>query len=160
MSELILVVDRKDACLRMEGGSLGVRHPDRPVEYFPLGLLGLVVILGNPGVELRVLRALAEAGVATVLLPVRGRGEGVWIGGGLGNSIAIRVAQHRASLGQRGLAIARHLVDAKLAAYARLADSLGFEETVQEIERQQGHVAGAGSREQLMGFEGAAASAW
>jgi len=160
MNELVLLLDRRDASMNLEGGSLAVRRPGRPVEHVPLGLLGQVIVLGNPEVGPGVLRALGERGVPTVLLPLRGKGEGVWVGGGLGTSIAVRVAQHRAARESRGLEIARSLVRDKLEGYAVLAADRGMDEAASVVREQQDRLDSAEDREELMGLEGAAASAW
>jgi len=160
MKELVLLVDRRDATLGLEGGSLYVRRPGEPPEFVPLGLLGLVIVHGNPQVEVRALRALGERNIPAVLLPVRGRGEGVWIGQGLGASIAVRIAQHRAFHDSRRIEIAAELVRSKLEAQAALARQRGLEEASERILSGLPGLAGASGLSGIMGIEGAAASAW
>lgn len=161
MNELLLLVDHRHAEVTMDGGALRVRWPGaRQPEHVPLGLLGQVVLLGNPHVELRALRALGERGIPTVLLPARGSGEGVWLHGGLGGGVAARIAQHRAHRTDRGLALARELVAAKIDAYAALARSRGWSDAAQAIHAPAAQLGAAGDLDTLMGLEGAAASAW
>ncbi len=160
MKELVLLVDRRDAALSLQGGSLCIRRPDDAPEFVPLRLLALVVVQGNPQVEMRVLRALGEHNIPAVLLPVRGRGEGAWIGQGLGASIAVRIAQHRAYHSRRRIEIAAELVRRKLEAQAELARQQGLQEASGSILSGLPDLEKATDVSSIMGFEGAAASAW
>ncbi|RMD71277.1 MAG: CRISPR-associated endonuclease Cas1 [Gammaproteobacteria bacterium] len=160
MKELVLVIDRRDVSISLEGGTICVRRPNHPPEFVPLGLLGLVVIHGNPMVGSSVLRTLGELAIPTVLLPTKGRGTGAWISPALGTSIAVRVAQHRAARGERRLAIARGMVWEKLAAYRALAQKHGFEEAVARIEAAMDRLDDAQDAITLQGLEGTGASAW
>lgn len=160
MKELILLIDRRDARVTLEGGSICVRRPDHKPRFVPLGLLGQLIVSGNPEVETRVWRALGERNIPAVLLPVRGKGQGVWFGNGLGSSIAVRVAQHRAWNGSLGVEIARELVKDKVESYIVLGREREMPETVARMEECIGRLPEARSQVELMGVEGAAASAW
>ncbi len=160
MKDLMLLVDHRGAEVTLDGGTLRVRWPGAGPEHVPLGLLGQVVLHGNPQVELRALRALGERGVPTVLLPLRGAGEGAWLSPGLGHTIAVRVAQHRAAGTEQGLEIARAVVRGKLDAYRRLAQGLGAEASVAAIDAALDGLGTALDTETLMGLEGAGSAAW
>ncbi len=159
MRELVLVVDRRNTELTLEGGALRVSQGDGKPDFVPVGLLGLVVLRGNPKVPPGVLRVLAERGVAVALLPQRGAGKGTWVGEGLANSIAVRVAQHRVAAAPRGGVIAARIAHAKVERYAALARQQDMAVAV-ELERFAGGLGETESADKARGLEGAAASAW
>jgi CRISP-associated protein Cas1 len=172
VKELLVVLDRRESTVRLDGRALRVEHADG-WERIPLGLVGLVVVHGSPSVSCDVWRALAERGVPAVMLPSRGTGAAAWAGAGLSTSIQVRRRQHRAASdpAQR-LAVAREIVLAKLSAQRAVAQGLGsgtipvaFDtgETAgltATLDKQLAAVRTAPDPVTLMGAEGAAASAW
>ncbi len=47
MSDLTLILDRKDLVVRMESKTIRVDRPVGPPERIPLGMLGRVVVMGS-----------------------------------------------------------------------------------------------------------------
>lgn len=171
-TDLILVLDRRDTHVRLDGRALRIKHGDTPPEHIPLGVVGQVIVHGAPSVSCDVWRALAERGVPAVLQPGRGRGAVAMIGAALGGTIDLRAAQHRAAEDPAAvLRIARHLLRAKLRAQGRAAQHLSGlppplqpADTLAKLERalKDGldRIERARSPAALMGVEGAAAAAW
>ena len=124
-SDLLLILDRRDMFVRLEGGALRVERPDGSMQRVPLGVLGMVVVHGAAAVTCDVWRSLAERGIPAVLVPVRGRGGTAWLGSGLSNTIQIRRRQHQlAGDPAATVGIARQLVWMKTC----LKDSWAFSE--------------------------------
>ncbi|HRC72962.1 MAG TPA: CRISPR-associated endonuclease Cas1 [Candidatus Competibacter sp.] len=170
-SDFLLILDRRDMRVRLEGNALRVEQPDANLQRIPLGMLGLVVVHGAPAVTCDVWRALSERGIPAVLVPTRGQGRVAWLGSGLSNTIQFRRQQHRkADRPGVALAIARQLVGMKLRYQRRLATGLApwcdppFESPVKTLlaifDDKQSGLASAADLPAVMGFEGAAAAAW
>jgi len=168
-ANLLLVVDHRETQLTLDGGALRVATPGMKPRHVPLGLLGLVVVQGRALVGCDVWRALAERQIPAVLQPGRGKGASAWMGAALGASGALRTAQHRAAeRTDLRLSIARHLVAAKIAAQAQASDRLMVPSAASDarnVLRQHqdaalAQLARVRSTAELMGIEGAAASAW
>lgn len=166
VNSLLLVIDHRDTKVRLEGRALRLERPDASPEHIPLGLVGLVVVHGSPLVGCEVWRELAERHIPAVLQPVRGRGPSVWIGAALGNSIELRLAQHRVAANPAdAVVIARHFVAGKIQAQLRVVPQLDPQgEAARRLESfQRGSLDRldmATTTDTLMGIEGAAASAW
>lgn len=164
--DLLLILDRRDMLVRLEGNALRVERPDGALQRVPLGLLGMVVVYGAPAVTCDVWRALAERYIPAVLLPVRGKGATAWLGPGLSATIQIRCRQHQTAAAVNAtLGIARELVKLKLVYQCRLAGGLpegypGRNELVETFERRIAALAEARDVAALMGLEGTAAAAW
>jgi CRISP-associated protein Cas1 len=168
-ANLMLVIDRRETELTLDGHALRVDVPGANPRHIPLGLLGLVVVYGRALVGCDVWRALAERQIPAVLQPGRGRGACAWIGAALGATVSLRTAQHRAAdRPDLSLSIARRLVAAKIAAQADAAarilvpaDPAGARQVLRRA--QSGALARvdqARTTAELMGIEGAAAAAW
>lgn len=165
--ELLLLLDRRELLVSLEGRALRVERPDAGPQRVPLGAVGLVVVQGAPVVACDVWRALAERGIPAVLVAGRGTETAVWLGPGLSNSIDLRRRQHRADTAL-GLVIARRLVALKIHSQRRLVAGLsggpfrpaGVVELVQTLTRRLDDVEQAADVAALMGLEGAAAAAW
>ncbi len=116
-----LYVDRKDAALRRDGEALALYVAGERQSTVPIGLLERVVLRGNVQTDTGVLGALADAGVAVVLLSGRhSRNLGTLVGP-LHGDAERRLAQY--ALYQdvpRRTAWARYLVRRKLVAQERL----------------------------------------
>lgn len=166
-NDLMLVIDHRKTRVRMEGRALRIDHPDTPPQNVPLGLVGIVVVHGSPLIGCEVWRALAERNIPAIVQPARGRGCSALIGPALGNTVALRSAQHRAAADQQaGLRIARACVAGKIQAQARLLESLGVHQSEADRKLRELQAASldrldaAKSAATLMGVEGAAAAAW
>lgn len=170
-SDLLLVLDRRDTLVRLEGHALRVEQPDGVLQRVPLGMLGMVVVHGAPAVTCDVWRELSERGIPAVLIPARGKGGIAWLGSGLSNTIQLRRQQHQ----QAGdpaviLAIARQLVKLKLRYQRRLAvgaaalcaipPATPIQPLLDIFDGKLAGLAGAVDISAAMGFEGSAAAAW
>jgi CRISPR-associated protein Cas1 len=163
---LLLVIDHRETQVRMDGRALRIERPERPTEHIPLGVIGLVVIHGSPLVGCEVWRELAERNIPAIIQPARGQGQSALIGATLGNTIALRLTQHRAAADPpRALDLARRLVAAKITGQrqvrARLSGAADPLPDFAAAERQvYDSLAGAQTSNNLMGAEGIAAAAW
>lgn len=96
MSNLTLVLDRKQLVVRMESRSIRVDRPDAAVERIPLNMVDRVVIVGSSMISCDVWRALAAQNVPAVILPMRGNGAAAFVSAGLSSSANHRIRQHLA----------------------------------------------------------------
>lgn len=170
-SDLLLILDRRDTLVRLEGHALRVEQPDGVLQRVPLGMLGMVVVHGAPAVTCDVWRELSERGIPAVLVPARGRGGIAWLGSGLSNTIQLRRQQHQRA-GDPGivLAIAQQLIRMKLHYQRQLAMGVAswcaqpptspIKELLAAFDDKQAGLASAVDIPAVMGFEGAAAAAW
>lgn len=166
-ADFLLVLDRRDLLVRLEGQALRVERADGDLQRVPLGMLGMVVVHGAPAVTCDVWRALAERFIPAVLAPLRTQGA-AWLGAGLSTAIQIRCRQHEAARNPEAtLAIARRWIELKLTMQGQLLAVLPpplhaapTAELRAVLERQRAAAAGAGSLPGLMGVEGAGAAAW
>ena len=163
MSELTVVLDRKNMAVRVESGSMVIDQPGCAPTKVPLNMIGGVTVVGSPMVSCGVWRELAARGVSAVVVPARGKGEPAYIGNGLSGSVVRRLSQYRAALdlGYR-LNIGHFILERKLR---------GQEENLAALERTDGELdphiekifelrkqlCEAESETTLMGLEGMAA---
>jgi len=170
-SDLLLILDRRDTLVRLEGRALRVEQPDGVLQRVPLGMLGMVVVHGAPAVTCDVWRELSERGIPAVLVPARGKGGVAWLGSGLSNTIQLRRQQHqRAGDPVATLVIARQLIRMKLryqrqlatsvAAWEALPDAPPIQELLTAFDDKLVGLTSAADVSAVMGFEGAAAAAW
>ncbi len=177
-AELILLLDRRDMQVRLDGRTLRIERAGLPVERVPLGVLGSVIVHGSPLVSCDVWRALAEQNVPAVLLPARGRGGAACLSTTFSSTIRLRRRQHRAAGRPHfRLAVARRLVDLKIRAQRQLLAQLwgktetsgperpavsgrGIAEVLSIFDRHLAAVAEVGNTAALMGLEGATAAAF
>lgn len=159
MDKMSLVLDKKGIELSIEGKSLRIDTPGAPLQRVPLGMVGQVVVHGNPMAGAGVWRHLAEEGIPTVIFPGRGRGEAAWIGPGLSGGIQVRIAQFKAGLNPvlttRACA---WLLEKKLKGLEKLAKALERDTTPLQSALQR--LDDADSPDSLRGIEGAAARQW
>lgn len=161
MSDLVVVIDRRDTQIELDGKTLRIRPPGGAFEQHPLGPLGLVVIHGNAEVGCNVWRALAEHDIPAVLFPGRGRGEPAYLGAGLNSSVELRMAQHRAAASPEAtLRVARALLQAKLTGTEALLNQRDAREAAARLAQIRLDLANAQSPASLMGLEGSAAAIW
>ena len=180
---LTLVLDRREMLVSMDGKTIKVEQPNAEPQRLPLGLLGQVVVHGNPMVSCDVWRALAEHGVAAILFPSRGSGDAAWLGAGISSSVMVRLAQHRAyNAPAMRLNIARWIVQQKLSGQCALLRALAAskpstgiilptgvalqalrtiaDQAETTILSQSNLLENSRDNDTLMGREGAAAEAW
>lgn len=166
MSDLTVILDRKELVVRMESKSIRVDRPDGPLERIPLEMIGRLILIGSPMVSCDVWRALAEQNIPAVLLPSRGGGVSAHMGAGLSATITTRIAQHMAAHDDKySLSIGQWLLDKKLQAQEAVVKKLGngepeLESICAQIRSCRERLQKADERNSLMGHEGAAASAY
>jgi len=158
-SDLILVIDRRNTVVTLKGGALCIERPESKRQV-PLGLLGQVVIHGNPQVGCEVWRELAQRNIPTVLQSLRGGERSACLASTLGSSIAVRVAQHRLAAAG-GIDLGRTLVMAKVQGYLSLLQTLPQSEaSCEQLRARLASLPQAQKVTSLMGIEGAASVTW
>ena len=166
MSDLTVILDRKELVVRMESKSIRVDRSGGHPERIPLGMVARVILIGSPMVSCDVWRALAEQNIPAVLLPSRGGGVSAHMGAGLSATITTRIAQHLAAHDDKcSLSIGQWLLDKKLAAQEGVVRKLKngkseLESICTQIGNCREGLQKADSRNSLMGHEGAAACAY
>jgi CRISPR-associated protein Cas1 len=164
MAYLYLV--EQGSVLRKMGNRLVVEKDGAILLDTPYHKLDAVLIFGNVQVTTQAIGELLECGVRMNLLSRHGELRGS-LDPALGKNIPLRISQfelHRDA--ERSLAMARILVDAKIANSSRVLATFGsHEETrdpatdqaIAEMEKSRQAAAAAASLEALNGVEGAAA---
>lgn len=189
MEDIVLLLDKNDLAVTLEGNSLRIQQADDKTRHVPLGMLGQMVVYGRPPVSCDVWRALADRNIPAVLLPGRGRGGAAYMGGGLSASVRARAAQHEALRNPKAAAaVRRWVLDKKIAGHVMLAGKLaGMAEaaagknepmrlfggevsrtglvekaarTVEIMENRRLALANETGADAMMGHEGVAANAW
>lgn len=166
MSDLTVILDRKDLVVTMESKTIRVDQPGHRPRRIPLNMIARVIVVGNPMVSCGVWRALSDMQIPAVLLPSRGAGPAVYMGSGLSGSVEKRMAQYRAvNDGNCSLAISRWLISMKLDGQDRVLKNLqnGKSEPgviCEPVGKYQAELQMADTRNSLMGHEGAAAAAY
>ncbi len=171
---MILVVDHRDCTLRHENGCVRVEQAGEKPRRAPIAQLELVVVYGNPLAETALWRALASAGVPTVMLPARGqspeRNGPAVLAGGIATQLPLRRLQHsRAADPAAALHLARWCLRHKLQGYdlplIALAAHHGAAPAVCAAFRQRRDqaltaLAAATDLDTALGVEGQIAHAW
>jgi len=167
---MILVIDRRAAVVRYQAGTLIVEAGGMAPQRVPLKVLERVVVFGNPLVEARVWRVLAENAIPAAVLPGRGCGETAVLGQGLAVQLPLRKRQYQLAFDpRRRQEVARWFIDAKLRSYDLpihewLAHQPGTEADIQAFvcwrNRALGRLETADTLGSLMGREGGIARAW
>ncbi|MCS6891188.1 MAG: CRISPR-associated endonuclease Cas1 [Rhodovarius sp.] len=167
-----LYLDRRDATIAAEGGTLLIRGADGTLLRAPLGLIERVVLRGPASLTTGAIAAIAEEGAALLVLTGRqGRLAGIMTGSAHADA-AIRLGQFRLALDPTAReAVGRAVLRRKLLGQHRLlAEGLrlrpekrrlllrGQEALAEALSRLR--TEGAMAPAQLMGIEGAAAAAY
>ncbi len=182
MDDLVVLLDRRDIAVCMEGQTLRIERPGHAPQRIPLKMIGRVVVYGSPMVSCDVWRKLADSGIPAVLFPGRGPGGIACLGGGLSTAVMIRLAQHRAAADSRTRsAVVNHIVGRKLQVQETalglfaeennisLSSSTGsgryeieaiFRSTLETIRQCRLAVEKAKDLNSARGYEGSAATAW
>ena len=159
MDKMTVVIDRKGITLSLEAKSLRVDCPGEPMQRIPLGMVGQVIVYGNPNVGSSVWRRLAEMGIHTLFLPTRGQGEPAWVSPGLSTSVMVRIAQFQAwsSNKLKSEAIV-WLLKKKFYGLIKLADILRIKSDF--LHNSISRLDEGTTVDTFMGIEGAAARGW
>lgn len=188
MNDYVVFLDDSKLEVTLDNKNLRMRKPDEKTKFFPINYIGQVVIFGSPKVACNVWQALAENAIPSIIFPGRGRGMPVWIAPGLSASVMVRVSQHEASKKSDSVdKVCRWLLDLKLFGHQTLiagflqtemddacedsyvtnaiqslnpSDRDYFEKAMNDINTIKQNLKSATGREQLMGYEGAAAHIW
>ncbi len=164
---MLLVVDHQYAEVRCDRDTLILVGKGASPRRVPVRLLENVVVMGNIVAESRVWLTLAEAGVPTTFLPVRGKPRRALISAGFSGGLSIRRRQFRcADSPDASLRVARWIVGSKLESYAlplrrfQKKHPEGCEAFARQRDKTLEKLEEADSVESLMGLEGSVASAW
>ena len=159
MDKMTVVIDKKGISLSLEAKALRIDCPSEPMQKIPLGMVGQVIVYGNPDAGSSVWRRLAEMGIHTLLLPTRGEGEPAWIGPGLSTSVMVRIAQFQAWSDNKLKSEAIvWLLKKKFGGLIQLADILGIKSDV--LHKSISNLNEGTNVDTFMGIEGAAARWW
>jgi CRISPR-associated protein Cas1 len=159
VDKMTVVLDKKNITLSLDGKSLRIDCPGTPVQRVPLGMVGQIIVYGNPVVSCNVWRKLSEEGISAVLLPARGQGMPSWISPGLSTAIMVRINQYRAwsDIDIKTSAVAL-LLKAKIKGLLKLAEVL--EVQVVFLQNSLSRIDEADNIDSMRGIEGAAAREW
>ncbi len=182
MDDLVVLLDRRDITVRMEGQTLRIERPGQAPQRIPLKMIGRVVVYGSPMVSCDVWRKLADAGISAILFPGRGPGGTACLGSGLSTAVMIRLAQHRAAANPRTRgAVVNHIVGRKLQIQEKVLGLLAEDNdiflppsiridrheikaitasTLETIRQCRLAVEKAENPDSARGYEGSAATAW
>jgi len=161
MSELTVILDRKEMVARMEAKTIRIDRPGCRPERIPLNMVTSFIVIGSPMVSCDVWRALAKQNISAVLLPTRGGGETAYMGAGLSATIKTRLAQHHAFHDNKcSLTISRWLLQQKMKGQENVIQKFknnGPENFYNQIEKCRIELQKADTRNSIMGHEGTAA---
>ena len=162
MSELTLVLDRKELTVSIENKSIRIDRPDSRLERVPLNMIARVIIYGSPMVSCKVWRALAEKNIPSVLLPTRGNGSAAYLGTGLASSFSNRINQYKTFHDQtKSLKIARWLITQKISGQESIINQLAVGNPAKKrLNELKIKLKKAANRESIMGYEGVAAATY
>jgi len=166
MTQLTVVLDRKELSVSMDSKTLRVNRPDGPPQRFPLKSIERLIVIGRPLVSCDVWRALAGHNIPALLLPGRGNGTAAHIGPWPASTARVRLAQVMTfSDEQKSIRLCQRLIGEKILGQrqvlmkrgTRLADT---GEASAQLQRLAGRIKDMNDRSRLMGLEGAAASTY
>ncbi len=167
-SRRVVYVARQGSHVRLHGGRLLVETKDDVrVLDVPMQKVARIVCFGSIGVSAGIRDWAMGAGVGVIFATRRG----VYQGQLVSEEDLPRISRVRAQLEiagtDRGLAIARQIVEAKIAKqcvllkrFARRAHAEWLPDTVAELDATEALVANASSQSELMGVEGFAARSY
>ncbi len=156
---MTVVLDKKNITMSLDGKSLRIDCPGSPIQRVPLGMVGQVIVYGNPMIECNVWRKLADEGISSVLLPARGSGVPSWMSPGLSTSIMVRITQFQAwSDRDTKNNAAVWLLKGKIEGLLKLADAMNISKLFLQSSLKK--LDTADNIESMMGIEGAAAREW
>lgn len=165
MDGVTLVIDRKNLTVCIDGLTIRINNPDKTFQRVPLSMIQHVIVVGNPTVSCDVWRALAGRHIPAVLLPLRGGGFPAFVGNDITSSTNHRIGQYRAFFDNRcTMDIAKSLVHDKLTGQSNVLKKLekrlpdiGINVENESIQSILVALITARDRDQVMGYEGAAA---
>lgn len=162
MSELTLILDRRELTVGIENKSIRIDRPDSKPERVPLNMIARVIIYGSPMVSCKVWRALAEKNIPAVLLPARGNGAAAYLGTGLAPSFSNRINQYKTFHDQtKSLKIAKWLIAQKISGQESIINQLAVDNPAKNcLHELKARLKKAANRESIMGHEGAAAATY
>jgi CRISP-associated protein Cas1 len=151
-----------EALVRTRDGQLIVERPDAELFSRPMELVSSVHVYGRPGITSPCVAALLRQGTSVVWRGMHGYPVG--ISAPLHSAgLERRKAQYLHADGERGLDVARRLIAAKIVSSRGLLRRQAPSQTsdvIDTLARLAQKARKAQNREQLLGFEGAAAAAY
>lgn len=164
MSEITVILDKKKLVVSIDDKTLRIDRPLALPQRVPLSMISRVIVTGNPMVSCDVWRTLSQRNIPVVLLPVRNKGEAVYLGSGISGPVENRMEQYLAVRNDKcALAICRWLLSMKLKGQEDVlrrlsSDSKDSESICGPLRKYRADMQKAESRNSLMGHEGAAAA--
>ena len=153
--------------IRIGEGRVVVERDEQELLDVPAGLVARIVCFGSVGVTAGLRNWALSSGVELAFCSQHGRYLGQVISGHTNRIERLRNQLTAADTPQRSLPLARQLVEAKIRKQAVLMRRMMRKDTARELaesvemmERYANMLADAGSREEIMGLEGAAARAY
>ncbi|MGH3529673.1 MAG: CRISPR-associated endonuclease Cas1, partial [Pseudonocardiaceae bacterium] len=153
--------------IRIGEGRIIVERDEEELLDVPAGLVARIVCFGPVGVTAGLRNWALSSGVELVLCSQRGRYLGQIVSGHTGRIERLRHQLTAADTPERSLPLARQLIDAKIRKQAVLLRRLmrkdtarALAESVEMMESYADMLPDAGSRDGIMGLEGAAARAY
>ncbi|HEU0087524.1 MAG TPA: CRISPR-associated endonuclease Cas1 [Pseudonocardiaceae bacterium] len=153
--------------VRLDEGRVVVERDEQELLDVPAGLVARIVCFGPVGVTAGLRNWALSSGIELVFCSQRGRYLGQLVSGHGNRVERLRNQLAAADAAQRYLPLARQLVDAKIRKQAvllrrmmRSGTARELAESVEMMEGYAGMLPDAGSREEIMGLEGAAARAY
>jgi CRISPR-associated protein Cas1 len=153
--------------VRIDEGRVVVERDEEQLPGVPAGLVARIVCCGPVGVTAGLRNWALSAGVELVFCSQRGRYLGQIISGHANRVERLRHQLAVADTPERFLPLARQVVEAKVRKQAvllrrmmRKESARELAESVEMMEGYAGMLPDAGSREEIMGLEGAAARAY
>jgi CRISPR-associated protein Cas1 len=166
-----LYVTTPMAYLSLDGETIVIQNGDELLGRIPLLNLENIVSFGYRGASPRLMGACAERGIGLCFLTQNGRFL-ARVSGPVSGNVLLRTAQYRiAGTEKDALPIAKMFLTGKLfngrwslertlRDHALRVDAERLKEAIGQIRQSQADLMGAGSVEELMGIEGAAAKAY
>lgn len=159
MDKMTVVLDKKDINISLDGKSIRIDRPGKTVQRVPLGMIGQVIVYGNPKVECNIWRKLSEKGIPAVLLPSRGNGVPAWISPGFSTAIMVRINQFKAwSDDCTKVRAAKILLKGKIKNQYKVATASDL--SISPFQDVLVKLDSADTIESLRGIEGSAAREW
>jgi len=147
----------------LEDDTIRLDKENCPFKRIPLRMIERVVVEGKPLISSDVWRALVKFNIPAVIIPIRGKGDVVYLDNGLNSKgITERIAQHKAYNNYSCLIkIARWLLDEKLKGQISVIQMLNYDKLeifIRQMNEYRNKIKYENDHGSLMGYEGAAAS--
>jgi len=165
MTDLTLILDKRELVARMEDRTIRIDRPGVRPERIPLSMINQVIVMGSPMVSCDVWRALANQNIPSIMLPLRGNNAVSYACPGLSATVHLRVAQYKVALDDNlSLKIAKWLIIEKINGQRRVLKNISDDDLPKNIQDTISNAVDGleniSNINQLMGYEGASAAAY